>query len=140
VRQSSQRYLHDFLTRLQAPETLIRDALSYYYSLGLNDTKIAEHCKEHYDTSKYGLRCVDQHVLNILDLVTLLSVASVKRLRKEYGLLSTRQQRNSPDAILAAIVDVRKKFPYRGAETIRKELLTAKNLRVPRCVTGFTLP
>lgn len=38
-----------------APETEIREALTFYYQLGIPDTKIEIHMKEHYDTNTYGL-------------------------------------------------------------------------------------
>jgi hypothetical protein len=44
------------LTCSTAPENVIREPLEFYFSLGMNDQKIAEHCVEHYDTEHYGLR------------------------------------------------------------------------------------
>jgi hypothetical protein len=42
----------------QAPEEALRDLLTFYYSLGLNDKKIATECLTHFDNEIYGLRSV----------------------------------------------------------------------------------
>lgn len=40
----------------KAPEDLIREPLTKYYELGLQDVVIAERLKQYYDVSKYGIR------------------------------------------------------------------------------------
>ena len=46
---------------LLAPEEDIWDSLAFYPNLGLDDKKICEHLKDHYDTDIYGLRYVISH-------------------------------------------------------------------------------
>jgi len=41
---------------LLAQEEDIWDSLGFYFNLGLNDKKIHEHLKDHYDTDIYGFR------------------------------------------------------------------------------------
>ena len=38
------------------PEAELQEILTFYYSLGLNDNKIAEQCLDHFDREIYGLR------------------------------------------------------------------------------------
>ena len=40
---------------LLALEEDIGDSLAFYFNLGLNDKKICEHLKDHYDTDIYSL-------------------------------------------------------------------------------------
>ena len=42
---------------LSAPEDSIRDILTFYFNLGLNDSQIAENCRDHFDTSIHSMRC-----------------------------------------------------------------------------------
>ena len=62
------------------------------------------------------------------------SVYTVRRRRKEWGLESTRQQKHTVESIAAYVDAVKKRFPNRGAETIRKALLLENKIHVPRCV------
>ncbi|KAF8073679.1 hypothetical protein FPV67DRAFT_1410551 [Lyophyllum atratum] len=98
-----------------SPPEIIEEAIKYYFSLGLNDVKIAEECKDHYDLNVYGL-----------------SVKSVKRFRKEFNLHSTRQQQYTEDEVMRKILEIRKAYTTRGAETIRKQLRIEHGMRVPR--------
>lgn len=66
------------------------------------------------------------------------SVFTVRRRRKEWGLESTRRQKHTVQSIAAAVQEVKKRFPNRGAETIRKALLLENKIRVPRCVPHST--
>lgn len=61
------------------------------------------------------------------------SVASVKRVRKSLGLLSTRQQKHNLNSIHRQIEEIRARFPTRGIENIRKSLHTDYGMFVPRC-------
>ncbi|KAF8200101.1 hypothetical protein BJ912DRAFT_873378 [Pholiota molesta] len=97
------------------PEHQIRPFVEFYYHLGLNDKKIESHMRDHYNNEQYGL-----------------STSSIKRLRRKWGLKSTRQQRHTIESIASAINEIRQKFPSRGAETIRKELRVSHNIRAPR--------
>ena len=46
-----------------APDAEIREPIEFYYHLNLDDTEIAKQMKDHYDTQKYGLRCVSEAFL-----------------------------------------------------------------------------
>ena len=58
----------------------------------------------------------------------------VHRRHKEWGLESTRQQKHTVQSITTFVEEIKKRFPNRGAETIRKALLLENKIRVPRCV------
>jgi hypothetical protein len=62
------------------------------------------------------------------------SVYTVRRRRKVWGLESTHQQKHTVQSIAPYVDDIKKRFPDRGAETIRKALLLENNIHVPRCV------
>ncbi|KAK7019500.1 hypothetical protein R3P38DRAFT_2973640 [Favolaschia claudopus] len=94
------------------PEDVIRAPLIKYYNLSLKDEDIAEHLKTHYDTTQYGC-----------------SAASIRRLRKDWGLLKTRAQKHTPDTIRPYVVEIKKKFPNRGISTIRKNLALEYGIR-----------
>ena len=55
-------------------------------------------------------------------------------MRKQLGLLSTRQQQHTAESIEDRVSDIWKMFPTRGSETIRKELLMRYGMRVSRYV------
>jgi len=71
--------------------------------------------QNHYDTTKYGL-----------------SVYTVRRLRKEWNILSTRKQKHSAETIYAEVSNIRERHPLRGIEGIRKTLREEQGMRVPR--------
>jgi hypothetical protein len=50
------------------------------------------------------------------------SVFTVRKLRKQWNILSTRQQKHTPESIYDDVHEIRKHFPTRGAEGIRKTL------------------
>jgi len=103
------------------PDEDIQEHLRCYYELGLTDIKVTEALKQHYDTDTYGL-----------------SVYTVRRLRKQWNILSTRQQKHTQESIYDEVIQIRKRFPTRGAESIRKTLRIDYGMRVPRSVvTGF---
>jgi hypothetical protein len=60
------------------------------------------------------------------------SVISVRRLRKKWDLLSTRQQKHTMESIYDQVRVIREQFPLRGAEAIRKSLRVTHGVRVPR--------
>ena len=49
-----------------APEDEIKESVEFYYHLSLNDPEIAKQMKDHYDTQKYGLRCVSEAFANCM--------------------------------------------------------------------------
>ena len=53
------------------------------------------------------------------------SVVTVRKLRKEWNILSTRQQKHDIQSIFNQVYDIRKRFPLRGVEgihiTLRRE-------------------
>ncbi|KAG6907734.1 hypothetical protein DXG01_007592 [Tephrocybe rancida] len=105
-----------------APDDKLKDILTSYYNLGMSDKKIVEHCLDHFDKDIYGL-----------------SVKTVKRRRKKWGLLSTRQQRHTQEELMNLITEVRQLYPLRGAETIRKQLRIEGNVRISRHMISNTL-
>ena len=60
------------------------------------------------------------------------SVYTVRRLRKEWNILSTRKQKYSAETIHAEVSNIRKRYPLRGVEAIRKTLREEQGMRVPR--------
>lgn len=96
-----------------------------YHRLGISDVEIAELLKQHYDTDEYGLRyslssfgVAAYTLFNVLDS----SVVTIRRLRKKWNMLSTRQQKHTEESIYEHVYDIRKRFPMRGSEGIRKTL------------------
>jgi hypothetical protein len=63
-----------------------------------------------------------------------LSVVTFRRLRKKWGLKSTRQQKHTMESIYDKVHDIRERFPFRGAESIRKNLRELHGDHVSRCV------
>ena len=60
------------------------------------------------------------------------SVITVRRLRKKWNLLSTRQQKHSMETIYDQVREIREHFPLRGAEGIRKSLQSEHGVHAPR--------
>ncbi|RDX47577.1 hypothetical protein OH76DRAFT_1354108 [Lentinus brumalis] len=83
--------------------------------MGLSDKKIAENCKTHYDTEKYGL-----------------SATTVKRVRAQWGLTKTRKQAHTLDSIHAAILEIKETYPQRGAGTIQQALRLRYDIFAPK--------
>ncbi|KAH9014255.1 hypothetical protein EDB84DRAFT_1590323 [Lactarius hengduanensis] len=81
----------------------------------MSDKDIATSIMDHFDSARYGI-----------------SVHTVRRRRKDWGLQSTRRQSHTVQSIAAFVDDIKKRFPNRGAETIRKALLLENKIRVPR--------
>jgi len=44
-----------------APEEDLLLVVKYYWTLGLTDEKIAEHSRDHFDLSTYGIRQAKKH-------------------------------------------------------------------------------
>jgi len=108
----------------------IREALEAYFHLGFNEKQLEEHLKDHYDTEVYGLGYVSCFMLLWKPCSTMLhSMKSIKRYRKDLGLLSTRQQKHTSESIASAVAEIREMFPSRGRETIRKELSMRYGIR-----------
>lgn len=72
-------------------------------------------------------------------LKIILSVISVRRLRKKWELKSTRQQKHTIESITESIKAIRKHCPSRGAEAIRKQLRIDYDIRVPRLVQSSVI-
>ncbi|KAH9011327.1 hypothetical protein EDB84DRAFT_1279188 [Lactarius hengduanensis] len=109
---------------LTAPDDQLRPVLTLYFDLGMSDKSIASSVMDHFDPTSYGLR----HVLTFC------------RRRQKWGLESTRQQRHTVQSIAHHVNEVKKRFPNRGAETIRKALLIENKIRVPRFLLRQTEP
>jgi len=54
--------------------------------------------------------------------IYVLSTISIRRLRKKWDLLRTRQQKHTFELICDNVQDIRKRFLFRGAKTICKTL------------------
>jgi hypothetical protein len=76
----------------------------------------------------------------VLLYLQVFSVSSVKRLRRRWGLLSTRQQKHNFETIANYIQEIRKRFPFRGAENIRKMLRQNHGMHVPRYANNDVFP
>jgi len=99
------------------PDDIIKEALTMYFNLGLSDKDITNQLKDHYDPEVFGL-----------------SVITVRRLRKQYGLKSTRQQKHTLESVYEKVRDIRERFPMRGVRAIRQNLRILHGDRVPRSV------
>ena len=47
-----------------------------------------------------------------------ISVSTVRELRKQWNILLTRQQKHTQGSIVDEVIEIRKRFPTRGAEGI----------------------
>ena len=120
---------------ITAPEQEIREPITFYFNLGLNDAQIVEQCRDHFDTNTYGLRYgMLRRLVWIGSLTQKLctSVSSVKRFRNQWGLHRTRKQQHNFDTIAPVIAAIRARFPFRGAENIRKMLRLNHGMHVSR--------
>ncbi|KAI0741878.1 hypothetical protein C8Q80DRAFT_1109776 [Daedaleopsis nitida] len=88
-----------------APGSVLKPWVRLYYGLGLTDAKIAEHCRQHFDTDIYGL-----------------SDTSVKRLRNLWGLAKTRKQAHTTATINPYMLALKKDYPSYGTDLMRKAL------------------
>ncbi|KAH9924596.1 hypothetical protein B0H21DRAFT_781416 [Amylocystis lapponica] len=80
------------------PADLIRPYAEQYWNMGLNDQQIVDQLQDHFDPETYTL-----------------GLKSFKRLRKTWGLTSTRQQKHNHETIGPAVHEIRTKFPTMGA-------------------------
>ena len=113
-----------------APDKDIQEHLRCYYELGLTDVKVTEALKQRYDTNRYGLRYVSMSLIMSISYNHQCFYCS--KLRKEWDILSTRQQKHMQESIYDSVYEIRKRFPTRGAEGIRKTLRIDYGIRVPR--------
>ncbi|KZT10471.1 uncharacterized protein LAESUDRAFT_755968 [Laetiporus sulphureus 93-53] len=98
----------------------LRPLVEDYWRMGLNDPVIADQVRDHIDEAKFGF-----------------SVKSLKRKRKDWGLESTRQQKQTTETISAAIQDIRQRFPNMGARTMVNVLRQDYgDIRVPEQVVA----
>lgn len=97
------------------PEIDLKPIIELYYHMGLSDINIARRSIDHFDKDTYGL-----------------GVKSVKRMRKKWGLTSTRQQKHTIETIAEDVAEIKRNFPNSGADAIKKTLMSEKNIRVPR--------
>jgi hypothetical protein len=49
-------WLEIYLIYFIAPDEIIKEPLTDYHAMGINDVEITKLLKNHYDTTKYGLR------------------------------------------------------------------------------------
>ncbi|KAF8274172.1 hypothetical protein EI94DRAFT_1696117 [Lactarius quietus] len=97
------------------PDDELQPILQLYFHLGMSDKDIATAVMDHFDHVWYSL-----------------SVYTVRRRRKKWGLESTCKQKHTVQSIAAYVEDIKKRFPNRGAETIRKALLLENKICVSR--------
>lgn len=80
-------------------------------------------------------------ILGILSIISLesymadsilYSLKTLKRRRKAWDFSSTRQQGHTGESIAPMVAEIRKRYPKRGAEGIRKTLLTDYGKKVSR--------
>ncbi|KZP15177.1 hypothetical protein FIBSPDRAFT_912633 [Athelia psychrophila] len=98
-----------------APEEDIRHAIKVYFDMGMNDLEICSNMEDHYDTALHGL-----------------GVVSLRNLRRKWGFQRTRQQKHTFQSISDAVRQIRVHFPFRGAETIKKNLRQMHGMHVSR--------
>ncbi|KAH7904511.1 hypothetical protein BJ138DRAFT_1019057 [Hygrophoropsis aurantiaca] len=97
------------------PEDDIKDSANFFFQMGLNDKEIVKQLQDHFDTGKYGL-----------------SVVSFRRMRRRWNWPRTRQQQHTLASIEESVRRIRKRFPQRGANTIRQDLRVQFGMHVPR--------
>ncbi|KAE9383395.1 hypothetical protein BT96DRAFT_1009240 [Gymnopus androsaceus JB14] len=96
------------------PEDELHQWIHYYWHLGFNDKKIAEHVLDHFNKQEYGL-----------------SAKTVQRIRKELNLLGTRQQQASFETVMPYFTELRRLYPNMGARAMVTVLRQEYNLKVP---------
>jgi hypothetical protein len=74
--------------------------------------------------------CSLSFYFNAFEIIT--SVFTVRKLRKQWNILSTRQQKHTPESIYDNVHEIRNHFPTRGAEGIRKTLRIDHGIRATR--------
>ncbi|KAH9842488.1 uncharacterized protein C8Q71DRAFT_853036 [Rhodofomes roseus] len=102
-----------------APADIIRGHVTYYYTLGLSDSKIAESCQQHFNTEVYGL-----------------SNTTVKRLRAQWNLPKTRQQNHTAVSIDPYCRALKARYPTYGARQMTSTLRITYNIRVSESMVG----
>jgi hypothetical protein len=117
---------------LTAPDGDIQGPMAEYYQMGVSDVEMTELLKQHYDTEKYGLRYFTFHHNRNSSDILVSSVITLRRLRKKWNMLSTRQQKHTEDSIYNHVYEIRKQFPMRGSEGIRKTLRIENGVHATR--------
>ncbi|TFK59433.1 hypothetical protein BDN72DRAFT_905849 [Pluteus cervinus] len=97
------------------PLETIKDKLIKYWGWGRGDQQIAELLEKDYNTEVYGM-----------------SAKSVQRARKVLGLKGTRQQKHTEASIAPHVREIKKRFPVKGVEGMRKTLFAEMKVRAPR--------
>jgi hypothetical protein len=107
-----------------------------YFKMGVSDVQMADFLKAQYDNNVYGLRYLTVFYilmpLNTDFQVFLSSVITIRRLRKQWDMKSMRQQRETEDTIYESVLAIRKQFPTRGNEGIRKTLQLEHGIHATR--------
>ncbi|KAH8100012.1 hypothetical protein BXZ70DRAFT_907606 [Cristinia sonorae] len=103
------------------PDDVVRPLLVKYDGYNWSVPKICERLKKELPP-EYGI-----------------SVSSVKRLRKRFGLKGTRQQAHTKDSILGPILEIREQYPTYGARKITDTLRLKFDIKVPEATVAALL-
>lgn len=79
---------------------------------------------------KYWSR--QSEVLQFQLLTCFLRLSSLKAMRREMGLLRTREQNHTLESIQPALIEMRKRYPKAGARDMTSILFHEKGMCVPR--------
>ncbi|KAG6808192.1 hypothetical protein H0H92_005087, partial [Tricholoma furcatifolium] len=93
------------------PEDDLKERVSYYWRLGMDDKAIVEHVLRHFDQEKFGLR-----------------------IRDKLGLKGTRQRGATIEDIAPYVQDIRSRFPTMGARQMVNVLRQDHLIKVPESV------
>ncbi|TFK58905.1 hypothetical protein BDN72DRAFT_906314 [Pluteus cervinus] len=63
-----------------------------------------------------------------------MSAKSIQRTRKELGLENTRQQKHTKETIAPHVQEIKKQFPVKGVEGMRRTLFAELEIKAPRSV------
>ena len=95
----------------------IRDSLAFYFNLGLDDKKICEHLKDHYDTDIYKYiqpqvcrRSLQNEVRKNAECQTIyiISVVSLQCLLNKWGFEQTHKQIHTFESIAKNVRGIQK--------------------------------
>ncbi|KAH9947774.1 hypothetical protein B0H21DRAFT_310604 [Amylocystis lapponica] len=104
------------------PLEQVRPLIERYWQEGLNDHEIVKRVREHFDTTTYTL-----------------SIASLKRMRKAWGLKSTRQQKHTVASIAPAVEQIRARAPKMGARQMVVRLREDYMIKAPETLVAACL-
>ncbi|KAG6806700.1 hypothetical protein H0H92_010325, partial [Tricholoma furcatifolium] len=99
------------------PEDDLKERVSYYWRLEMDDKAIVEHVLRHFDREKFGM-----------------SVRSSSRIRDKLGLKGTRQRGATIEDIAPYVQDIRSRFPTMGARQMVNVLRQDHLIKVPESV------